>query len=272
MRILFIGDIVGRSGRRVLKETLQKIKNEEKIDLVIANVENLSGGFGVTLDKFEEILNYGVDIATSGNHIWDNKEYKKVFEKYPDKILRPLNYPDGTPGRGSVLFDVNGNRVLIINIQGRTFMEPIDCPFRKIDEELRKFDDIIIKIVDFHAEATSEKRAMLYHLSGRVSALIGTHTHVQTADEEILPSGTSYITDVGMTGSFDSVIGIEKQNALYHFITRLPTRFNVASDDLRLNSVLLEINEKNGKTLIIKRYNLNLRKEGVAHGEKATGT
>ncbi|MBC7195287.1 MAG: TIGR00282 family metallophosphoesterase [Caldisericia bacterium] len=272
MRILFIGDVIGKAGRRVLKETLQKIINEEKIDLVIANVENLSGGFGVTLEKFEEILSYGVSIGTSGNHIWDNKEYIKVFEKYPDKILRPLNYPDGTPGKGSTIFNVNGNKVLIINIQGRTFMEPIDCPFRKIDEELKKYDDIIIKIVDFHAEATSEKRAMLYHLSGRVSALIGTHTHVQTADEEILPTGTSFITDVGMTGSFDSVIGIEKEKALFHFITRLPTRFEVASGDLRLNSVLLEINEKNGKTLIIKRYNLNLRKEGVAHGEKATGT
>ncbi|MCX8094896.1 MAG: TIGR00282 family metallophosphoesterase [Caldisericia bacterium] len=272
MRILFIGDIVGESGRRVLRETLQKIIIEEKIDLTIANVENLSGGFGITLEKFEEILSFGVNVATSGNHIWDNKEYKKVFEKYPNLILRPLNYPDGTPGKGSTILDVNGNKVLIINIQGRTFMEPIDCPFRKIDDELKKYSDIIIKIVDFHAEATSEKRAMLHFLSGKISTLIGTHTHVQTSDEEILPTGTSYITDVGMTGSFDSVIGIKKELAIQHFITKLPTRFEVAKDDLRLNSVLLEINEKNGKTLMIKRYNLNLRKEGVTHGEKTSGT
>lgn len=270
MRILFIGDIVGKSGRRVLKMTLQKIINEEKVDLVVANVENLAGGFGVTLEKFEEILNYGVDVATSGNHIWDNKEFIKVFEKYPDRILRPLNYPPNVPGKGSLIYKVKEWEILLINIQGRTFMEAIDCPFRAIDEELKKNDDIIIKIVDFHAEATSEKRAMLHFLSGRVSALIGTHTHVQTADEEIFPSGTAYITDVGMTGSFDSVIGIDKESALSHFLTKLPYRFKVSEGDLRLNGILLEINEKSGKTLFIKRLNLNLEKEGVTYGEKTS--
>ncbi len=269
MRILFISDIVGKSGRRVLKETLQKIIDEERIDFVIANVENLSGGFGVTLNKFEEILSYGVDAATSGNHIWDNKEYEKVFEKYPDKIIRPLNYPSGVPGKGSSIFEINSNKIIIINIQGRTFMEPIDCPFNAIDNEIKKYNDIIIKIVDFHAEATSEKRAMFHFLSGRVSALIGTHTHVQTADEEILETGTSYITDAGMTGSFDSVIGMEKNAVISHFLTKLPFRFKVANDDLRFNSVVLEINEKDGKTLNIKRKNLNLKKEGVAYGQKA---
>lgn len=268
MRILFIGDIVGKSGRRVLKETLQNIIDEERIDFVIANVENLSGGFGVTLNKFEEILSYGVNAATSGNHIWDNKEYEKVFEKYEDKVIRPLNYPPGVPGKGSSIFEVNGTKILLINIQGRTFMEPIDCPFRVVEDEIKKYNDIIIKIVDFHAEATSEKRAMLHFLSGKISALIGTHTHVQTADEEILDSGTAYITDVGMTGSFDSVIGIEKNAAISHFLTKLPYRFKVAIEDLRFNSVVLEINKKNGKTTLIKRKNLNLKKEGVAHGEK----
>ncbi|MGQ9845380.1 MAG: TIGR00282 family metallophosphoesterase [Caldisericia bacterium] len=268
MRILFIGDIVGKSGRRVLKETLHKIINEEKIDFVIANVENLSGGFGITLNKFEEILSFGVNAATSGNHIWDNKEYEKVFEKYQNIILRPLNYPNGVPGKGSLIFDVKGTKILVINIQGRTFMEPIDCPFKAVDDEIEKYNDILIKIVDFHAEATSEKKAMLHFLSGKISALIGTHTHVQTADEEILESGTAYITDVGMTGSFDSVIGIEKKAAISHFLTKLPYRFKVADEDLRLNSVVLEINEKNGKTLMIKRKNLNLKKEGVTHGEK----
>lgn len=270
MRILFIGDIVGRSGRRVLKEALQKIIEENRIDFVIGNVENLSGGFGVTLDKFEEILSYGVNVATSGNHIWDNKEYMKVFEKYGDRILRPLNYPPNVPGKGSLICDVNGVKVLVINIQGRTFMEPIDCPFRVVEDEIKKYNDIIIKIVDFHAEATSEKRAMLHFLSGKVSALIGTHTHVQTADEEILDSGTAYITDVGMTGSFDSVIGIEKDLALYHFITKLPVRFKVSGDDLRFNGVLLEISEKSGKTLKIERLNLNLKKEGAKDGEKTS--
>lgn len=270
MRILFIGDIVGKSGRRVLGMTLQNIIDEEKVDFVIANVENLSGGFGVTLNKFEEILSYGVNATTSGNHIWDNKEYEKVFEKYGDRIIRPLNYPPNVPGKGSLIFNVNGTKILLINIQGRTFMEAIDCPFRAIDDEIKKYNDIIIKIVDFHAEATSEKRAMLHFLSGKVSSLIGTHTHVQTADEEILPTGTSYITDVGMTGSFDSVIGIEKEAAISHFLTKLPVRFKVSSDDLRLNSVLLEIDEKNGKTILIKRKNLNLKKEGVTHGEKTT--
>jgi len=268
VRIIFIGDIVGKGGRRVIKTLLPEIIDKERIDLVIANVENLAGGFGITVKTFDEIVKSGVDVGTGGNHIWDNKEYREVFENFKERVLRPANYPPDTPGDGYTLVKVNEIDVGIINLQGRIFMDPIDCPFRKADEVLDKMKNVKIKIVDFHAEATSEKKAMFFYLDGRVSAVFGTHTHIQTADEVVSLKGTAYITDVGMTGSFDSVLGVRKEDAMEKLIKKLPTKFRQATGDLRLNSVIIEVDEKSGKTLKIERFNKNL-KEGVNDGKEA---
>lgn len=267
MRIMFIGDIVGRAGRRVIKALLPNIIDKEEIDIVIANIENLAGGFGITVKTFDEIVKSGVNIGTGGNHIWDNNEYKEVFEKFKGRVLRPANYPPNTPGCGHAIIRVKDTKVSIINLQGRIFMDPIDCPFRKIDEILNEMEDVKIKIVDFHAEATSEKKAMFYYLDGRVTAVFGTHTHIQTADEVVSFYGTSYITDVGMTGSFGSVLGVRKEDAMEKIIKRLPVKFRQATKDLRLNSVIIEVDEKSGKTLKIERFNKNLE-EGVNDGKE----
>ena len=254
MRILFIGDIVGRPGRDIITEDLSRIKRKEKIDVVIANAENSASGSGVTPRITQELLDAGVNILTSGDHIWKRREIYEFLES-TDILLRPLNYPDSVPGRGSTVVDIPGvGKVGVINIVGRVFMDAVDCPFQVVRSEVKRLqNETDVIIVDVHAEATSEKIAMGWYLDGEVSAVIGTHTHIQTADERILPEGTAYITDCGMTGPYDSVIGRKKEPVLTRFLTHLPARFDVAEGDVQLHGVIVEINSETGKAIEIKR-------------------
>jgi hypothetical protein len=259
MRILFLGDIVGKPGRRAVRELLPQIISKYSIDFIIANCENAAAGFGVTGEIVEELYETKIDVLTSGNHIWDKKEVMDFIHDY-ETLLRPANYPEGAPGSGSVVVPIiSGIYVAVINLMGRIFMRPLDCPFkaaRREIERLKKKTNIII--VDMHAEATSEKIAMGWFLDGQVSAVVGTHTHVQTADEEILPCGTAYITDVGMTGPFDSVLGIRKDVVLERFLTHIPNKFEVANNDVRLQGVIIDLDEKNGKSNSIQRISVKL--------------
>jgi len=260
MKVLFIGDIVGAPGRRVIKELVPEIKDKESIELVIANGENSAGGSGITPQIAEELFGYEVDVITSGDHIWKRKEITEELESNP-YILRPLNYPKGVPGNGSCIIKTKeGIKVGVMNLIGRVFMDAVECPFRvgmSEVEKLRKTTPIII--VDIHAEATSEKIALSYYFDGLISALCGTHTHVPTADEKVTEKGTAYITDVGMTGPHKSVIGRQVEQILTRFITQLPTRFQMAEEDLRLQGVILDIDEKTGKTIAIKRIEAKLK-------------
>ncbi len=244
MRILFIGDIVGSPGRRIVAERLADIVAQHRVDLVIANVENAASGFGITPRLAEELLEVGVEVLSGGNHIWDRKEILDYFPHQP-RLLRPANYPDSSPGSGLYIGAAkNGVRYAVLNLQGRVFMASIDCPFRTADRELARIPaEVRVVIVDMHAETTSEKLAMGWHLDGRVTAMVGTHTHVATADEQILPQGTAYIADVGMTGPHDSVIGMDKAGILKRFLDGLPARFEVAEGDAQMNTVLLEVDE-----------------------------
>ncbi len=257
MKLFFIGDVVGKPGRRALRELLPRVIHRYDIDLVVANVENAAGGFGVTRTVVEEIYSSRVDVLTTGNHVWDKKEVMEFIEEY-ETFLRPANYPDGTPGRGSVVLSArNGCRAAVINLMGRVFMRPVDCPFRVAEGEIRALrGKTKVIVVDMHAEATSEKQAMGWFLDGEVSAVIGTHTHVQTADEKILPKGTAYITDVGMTGPFDSVIGVEKEMVIDRFLTYRPNRFDVARGDVRLQGVVVDIDPETGRARAIERLSL----------------
>ncbi len=252
MRILFIGDIFGRPGRKAVNDNLKDICSEYGIDFVIANGENASGGSGLTKENAKELFNYGIDALTMGNHVWDKKEILQ-FIKGENRIIRPANYPEGTPGQGWQIFDLRGIRIAVINLLGRVFMSGVDCPFRTADIVLEKTDDCVIKIVDFHAEATSEKEALGWYLDGRVSAVLGTHTHVQTADERILPGGTAYISDVGMTGPRDSILGVDKDIILEKFITCMPHRHEVAHTYYQLNAVWLDIDTESGTVRQIER-------------------
>ena len=258
MKVLFIGDIVGKGGRTATKSLLPSIVNRYKIDLVIANGENAAGGFGITDKIAEEILAYGVHLITTGNHVWDKKEFIPQISKM-EGVLRPLNYPPGTPGFGSTVYKLpNGMKAAVINISGRVFMSNIDCPFRTADSEVKKLsDETSLILIDMHGEATSEKIAFGYFMDGKVSAVIGTHTHVQTADEKILPGGTAYITDVGMTGPCDSVIGVDKDQIIERFLTNMPTRFEVAKGPVCFSAVIVEINDTTGKASAIQRLQLN---------------
>ena len=259
MKILFVGDVVGKPGRKVIRELLPRIVADWAIDFVIANCENAASGFGVTRDILEELYENHIDVLTSGNHIWDKKEVMDYIGEY-EALLRPANYPQEVPGHGSIIMPhPSGDYIGIVNLLGRVFMQPLECPFRvaiKEIERLRKKTKIII--VDMHAEATSEKIALGWYLDGLVSAVIGTHTHVQTADERILPGGTAYLTDAGMTGSFDSVIGIKKDLILDRFLTQLPNKFEVAKGDVRLQGVVLNIEEATGKSLSVERLSIKL--------------
>ena len=250
MRILMIGDIVGRPGRRAVRTLLPGLRAFHSIDLVVANAENASGGFGLTSETAQELLSQGVDVLTSGNHIWDQKEIVPHLEgELP--VLRPLNYPPGAPGKGYLLRD----DVLIVNLLGRTFMQAVDCPFRIMDRLLAELDPLPkMIVVDFHAEATSEEGAMGWYLDGRVSAVLGTHTHVGTVDARVLPQGTAFITDVGMVGTMNSVIGSNTEDVLFRFLTQQPRRLNVATGGpLRFNSVLVEVDSTTGTALSIQR-------------------
>jgi hypothetical protein len=263
MKILFIGDIVGKPGRRAVRELLPPLVEERRIDLVVANCENAAAGFGVTAEIVEELLAGPIDVLTSGNHVWDKKEVMTFVDGF-EALLRPANYPSGVPGRGSVVVKArNGAAVAVLNLIGRVFMHPLECPFRTADREietLRKRTPFIL--VDMHAEATSEKIAMGCYLDGRVSAVLGTHTHVQTADERILPGGTAYLTDVGMTGPFDSVIGIKKDLILQRFLLQIPNKFDVAKGDVRLQGALIEIGP-GGRAVAMERVSVPLEGRGV---------
>ncbi|ACM60090.1 hypothetical protein B0S90_1280 [Caldicellulosiruptor bescii] len=257
MRFLAIGDVVGRPGRNILKSTLSKLKENYKIDVVIANCENAAGGNGLTKKVADELFSIGIDVMTMGNHVWANKEIFSFIEN-ETRIIRPANYPEGTtPGRGYNVFEKNNVKFTVINLCGRVFMENLDCPFRKIDEILKKIECPII-IVDFHAEATSEKIALGFYVDGRVSCLYGTHTHVQTADEKILPNGTAYITDIGMTGPYDSVLGVDKDIVIQKFTTLLPVRFEVAKGKAQFNGIVFEVDNNSGKAVSIERINFTL--------------
>jgi metallophosphoesterase (TIGR00282 family) len=255
-RILFIGDVFGQPGRRILKQTLPDLVEEFSPDLVLANAENAAGGFGITPALVEELLAMGIAVLTSGNHIWDKKEILPYLADHADgRLLRPANYPGPSPGHGLYIGRTrNEMNYAVMNLQGRIFMPPIDCPFRTADKLLEQIAaEVPIRIVDMHAEATSEKLALGWYLDGRVTAVVGTHTHVPTADETVLPQGTAYITDLGMTGPYDSVIGVEKRAVIEKFLSQVPARFDVAKGDVRLSAVLIEADPESGRALSIRR-------------------
>ena len=256
MKILFIGDIFGHPGRRIVKELLPSLVGEYDPDLVLANGENAAAGFGITPPLVEELLDMWIAVLTSGNHIWDKKEIYPYMNEHADgRLLRPANYPPGAPGHGVYLGKTrSGFDYAVLNLQGRIFMNPIDCPFRTADAELARIPpQVKVRIVDIHAEATSEKISMGWYLDGRVTAVLGTHTHIATADETILPNGAAYVTDLGMTGPYDSVIGIDKQPVIQKFLNQLPTRFEVAKGDVRLHAILIEADPQTGHALSIQR-------------------
>jgi len=259
MKIIFLGDIVGSPGRQAVKMLLPGLKKEYDLDFAIANAENAAGGSGITLQVAEELFASGLDVLTSGDHIWKKKEIIELINK-EGRILRPVNFPPGSPGSGYAVFKTKkGQSLGVINVNGRVFMEALDCPFRtslKAQEELSKETKVII--VDIHAEATSEKVALGWFFDGKVSAVLGTHTHIQTADERILPNGTAYITDVGMSGPYDSVIGRRVEDVLERFLTSIPVRFEVASDNIQLHGVVLDIDEDTGKARSIIRIQKKL--------------
>jgi metallophosphoesterase (TIGR00282 family) len=259
VRILFIGDIVGRPGRDLVKRGLAAIVEHHAIDFVIANAENAAAGFGITREIGDHLLEWGVAVMTSGNHIWDKKEALDYIGTEP-RLLRPANYPAGVPGNGSYLArTTQGETVGVINIMGRVFMLNIDDPFAVVAREIEAMRHRTRTIfVDFHAEATSEKIAMGWHLDGRVSAVVGTHTHVQTADDRILPKGTAYLTDVGMTGPHDSIIGVEIEPALGRFLNALPAKFETATANPRLHAVIVETDGQTGRAIDIERLSLGV--------------
>jgi metallophosphoesterase (TIGR00282 family) len=255
IRILAIGDIVGSPGRRVIKALLPGLRRDRSIDFVVGNGENVSGGSGLRPEEAEELFKAGIDVITGGDHVWDKRELIPYIERC-DRVLRPANYPAEQPGRGFGVYPVrDGLRIGVVHVQGRVFMNtPADCPYKTCDraiESMRPQTPVIV--VDFHGEATSEKIAAGWHLDGRVSFIFGTHTHIQTADERVLPKGTAYITDVGMTGPYDSVIGRKKEAVLSRFLTQIPARFEVADGDNRLCLALAEIDEKTGRAAKIER-------------------
>lgn len=253
MNILFIGDVVGSPGRLAIKELLPKITKRENIDFVIANAENVAGGSGITPPLADELFSYGVDALTSGDHIWKRREIVERLES-DARITRPANYPPEAPGLGStVIKSRSGVKVGIVNLIGRVFMESVECPFKVAKEHIARIKDTKIIIVDMHGEATSEKIALGWYLDGTVSAILGTHTHIQTADEKILPNGTAYITDVGMTGPYDSVIGRRKEQILSRFLTQMPVRFEMAEGDIQLHGAIVDIDEATGRARSIKR-------------------
>ena len=267
MRILFIGDIVGAPGREIVRAELDAARAEHRVDLIIANCENAASGFGITPKLAEELLAAGVDVLSGGNHIYDRKEILDYFPSQP-RLLRPANFAPSSPGSGLYVGRAKqGTPFALLNLQGRVFMTPNDCPFRTADRELDRLaklgpvngaGPVKVVIVDMHAEATSEKQAMGWYLDGRVSAVIGTHTHVVTADERVLPKGTAYITDVGMTGPHASVIGMEKQAMVKRFLDGLPARFEVGEGDVRMNSVVVDADEDTGLARSISRLCLRL--------------
>ncbi|GKS59723.1 metallophosphoesterase [Nitrospira sp.] len=257
MKVLMIGDIMGEPGRRVVSRWVPRLVGQHGIDVVVANGENVAGGFGITPDLAEELFELGAAVITTGNHAWDKKEILEYFKREP-RLLRPANYPPGVPGHGSVVVEAaSGEKVAILHLMGRAFLPTIDCPFRTAQREIvRLKEDTLAIVVDMHAEATSEKMAMGHFLDGQVTAVVGTHTHVQTADEQMLPKGTAYLTDVGMTGPIHSVIGIKKELAIEKFLTGMPRRFEVASGPAVFCAALIELDATLGKAVHIERIRL----------------
>jgi len=253
MKILIVGDVFGEPGRAAVKKLLPRLRQEHAIDLAVVNVENAAAGFGVTPQIAREILDQGADVMTSGNHIWDKKEIVEYITK-ENLLLRPANFPAGTPGVGHVTVKAGPHRVAVVNLMGRVFMSAIDCPFRKADEILTEVSkETRVVLVDMHAEATSESVAMGWYLNGRVSAVVGTHRHVQTADERVLPGGTAYITDLGMTGPIDSVIGVDKDLILQRFLTQMPVRFEAAKGPAALHGAIITVDPETGRASDIVR-------------------
>lgn len=263
MRILFIGDIFGRPGRAIVRDRLKGLVSEHRIDLVLANGENAAAGFGITPSLAEELLDLGIDVLTTGNHVWDKREIIDYFASVDGdqhsparRVLRPANYAPDLPGKGVYEGRKNNVPYAVINLQGRVFMASNDDPFRKADELLKSLNAKMI-FVDVHAEATSEKIALGWYLDGRVTAVVGTHTHVPTADERVLPKGTAYITDVGMTGPYEGVIGVKKEQIIGRFLNNMPVRFEPATGDTRLCAVIVESDDANGKARSIQRLMLS---------------
>jgi metallophosphoesterase (TIGR00282 family) len=253
MRFLFVGDLVGQPGRKAFSRLAPRLRREHDIDFVIANCENAAGGFGVTPELCRDLWDAGADCLTSGNHIWKKREIYAYIDREP-RLLRPANYPEGAPGRGYTYFVVRDREVVIANLMGRAYMEPIDCPFRLFDRiyaEVSPRTPVIL--VDFHAETTSEKLAFGWFADGRASAVIGTHTHVQTADERILPGGTAYLTDLGMTGPRDGILGVAREPVIERFLTQMPVRFEVASGPACLMAAVVEIDDATGRARSIER-------------------
>jgi hypothetical protein len=257
MRILILGDVVGRPARRAAQDLVPSLIKSEAIDLAIANAENSAGGMGVDVKSAKELLSAGVQVLTSGNHIWKKKEIYSYLDQH-DHLIRPANYPEGAPGKGWCIWRRNDSKALIVNVQGRVFMpNHVEDPFRCVDQILREQrEHIAVVVVDMHAEATSEKYAMGWYLDGRASVVFGTHTHVQTADERILPGGTAYITDVGMCGALDSVIGIEREPVIRGFLSQLPRQFEVAKDNVVLQGIVVEIDSQTGKARDVRRLRI----------------
>ncbi len=256
LRILMIGDVIGKPGRKAIRELVPQLRQEHQLDMIIANAENAAGGMGLTPETALELVDAGVDVLTSGNHIWQYKEIVPALEDGHLPLLRPLNYPPQAPGRGYLLT----GQVMVVNLVGRTFMNSLDCPFRTVEALLEGLGDKAPKviIVDFHAEATSEKLALGWFLNGKVSAVLGTHTHVGTVDLRILPGGTAYVTDVGMTGPVDSVIGVEVEAVLERFITRIPQQLPIGKGRVGLDAILVEVDEATGKARSVSRLRQEL--------------
>lgn len=254
MNILFIGDIVGRPGRTIVKSLLPKLQQEHKVDFTIANAENAAGGRGLTREVKDELLGAGIDVLTMGNHVWDNKNIFGFVDDEP-RLIRPANYPGDCPGQGYHIYRAGFNKkIAVINVSGRMFMAPLDCPFQAVNDILSEInDEVDYCFVDIHAEATSEKLAMAYCFDGKVSAVLGTHTHIQTSDERIMPNGTAYITDLGMTGPAISILGMEIGPIVEKFLTGRPTRFEVATGPAQLQGVLIELNETDNRAINIER-------------------
>ncbi|MDI9370843.1 MAG: TIGR00282 family metallophosphoesterase [Synergistaceae bacterium] len=252
MKILFIGDIIGRPGRKVVAEVLPRLAEREGgFDFVLANCENAAAGKGITRKVADELFAAGISGLTSGNHIWDKPEGIQFMAEEP-RVVRPANYPDACPGQGWMTLEKGDRKLVVANLIGRVFMAPLDCPFRKADEIVAAAGDLPV-FVDFHAEATSEKRALGYYLDGRVAAFVGTHTHVQTADEEILPGGTAFITDAGMTGGHRSSIGVKLEGVISRYLTGMPAKYEVSSDGLALNGVIITLDDETGRATGITR-------------------
>jgi 2',3'-cyclic-nucleotide 2'-phosphodiesterase len=264
VRLLFVGDVVGAPGRRILAARLKSLRRDRGAHAVIVNGENAAGGAGLTTPTAAEIFSAGADVITTGNHVWDKRDVGALLERDP-RVLRPANYPDGAPGRGMIVLDLEGVRVAVINLMGRVFMPLVDDPFRAADRLLAELaGSAPVVLVDFHAEATSEKIAFAWHLDGRVSAVLGTHTHVTTADARVLPGGTAAISDVGMTGPHDSVIGVRKEQALERFRTQRPVAYETADGDVRLAAVVVTVDPRSGRAVGIESLELRERDAGAA--------